>query len=141
METQNCYIRIVNDKPFEHPIVESNLAQIVRDFDPENLPEGIEKFIRHAPPEQIGFLETFVGSTYQKIDGVWQDVHEVRPLSEDEKNAKIKFMKDHFPFTSWTLNETTGEWISPVPLPDDNNLYTWDEDNKQWIDIDQIETK
>ena len=36
------------------------------------------------------------------------------------------------PFTSWTLNEDTCCWESPVPYPDDGKLYEWDEDNTVW---------
>lgn len=32
------------------------------------------------------------------------------------------------PYTSWVLNETTCNWESPIPYPDDDNDYEWDED-------------
>ena len=35
-------------------------------------------------------------------------------------------------YDSWTLNETTCKWESPVAYPDDGNLYNWDEANQQW---------
>ena len=31
------------------------------------------------------------------------------------------------PFSSWTLNEDTCLWVSPVPMPDDGKQYIWDE--------------
>jgi hypothetical protein len=31
------------------------------------------------------------------------------------------------PFPSWTLNEDTCLWVSPVPMPDDGEVYYWDE--------------
>lgn len=37
------------------------------------------------------------------------------------------------PFESWILNENTCLWEAPVALPDDNNLYSWDEINLQWV--------
>jgi len=37
------------------------------------------------------------------------------------------------PYASWTLNEDTCLWDSPVPRPDDGNLYTWDESTTSWI--------
>ena len=30
-------------------------------------------------------------------------------------------------FESWTLNETTCLWEPPIPTPDDDRLYKWDE--------------
>lgn len=36
------------------------------------------------------------------------------------------------PFESWELDEKTCNWISPVPYPNDGNLYIWDEELKYW---------
>jgi hypothetical protein len=36
------------------------------------------------------------------------------------------------PYPSWTLNETTCQWNSPVVKPDDNQTYSWNEETKQW---------
>jgi len=37
------------------------------------------------------------------------------------------------PFASWTLNDDTCLWESPVAMPDDGNSYEWDEDSQTWI--------
>jgi len=37
------------------------------------------------------------------------------------------------PFASWTLNDDTCLWESPVAMPDDGNSYGWDEDSQTWI--------
>ena len=39
------------------------------------------------------------------------------------------------PFASWVLNETTCNWESPVPYPDDNKNYVWDETTISWKEI------
>ena len=36
------------------------------------------------------------------------------------------------PFNSWSLNETTCNWESPVVKPDDGQNYVWNEENQQW---------
>ena len=36
------------------------------------------------------------------------------------------------PFASWTLNETTCTWESPVSYPDDENRYKWNETSNNW---------
>lgn len=36
------------------------------------------------------------------------------------------------PYPSWILNNE-GDWISPVPYPQDGLSYRWDEVNKQWV--------
>ena len=39
------------------------------------------------------------------------------------------------PYGSWTLNETTCQWESPVPYPTDGKQYGWFEPNQQWIEV------
>lgn len=36
------------------------------------------------------------------------------------------------PFQSWILNEDTCWWEAPVPYPDDDRDYLWDEDSCVW---------
>lgn len=36
------------------------------------------------------------------------------------------------PFPSWTLNEDTCLWVSPVPMPDDGKQYIWDEETQAY---------
>lgn len=39
------------------------------------------------------------------------------------------------PFPSWTLNEDSCLWDSPVPYPSDGKMYTWNEDILNWQEI------
>ena len=36
------------------------------------------------------------------------------------------------PFNSWTLNETTCQWDSPIAHPNDGQKYNWNEETQQW---------
>lgn len=36
------------------------------------------------------------------------------------------------PFDSWVLDSETAKWEAPVPYPNDGNLYSWDEEAKNW---------
>ena len=36
------------------------------------------------------------------------------------------------PFTSWTLNEDTCLWESPIPYPQDGKEYIWNEETQSW---------
>lgn len=36
------------------------------------------------------------------------------------------------PFDSWTLDQDSCRWVSPVAYPDDGKLYVWNEDSKSW---------
>ena len=35
-------------------------------------------------------------------------------------------------YESWTLNETTCLWEAPVEMPDDGNMYEWNETTTTW---------
>lgn len=43
------------------------------------------------------------------------------------------------PYESWLLNEDTGQWYSPTPMPTDGKQYDWDEDTLSWVEIVQPE--
>ncbi len=36
------------------------------------------------------------------------------------------------PYNSWILNEETCHWESPVDYPDDNKIYSWNEESQKW---------
>jgi len=37
------------------------------------------------------------------------------------------------PFPSWVLNEDTCLWDASTPIPDDGQLYNWDESTTGWV--------
>jgi hypothetical protein len=39
------------------------------------------------------------------------------------------------PFASWTLNHTTFTWEAPKAYPTDGKFYTWDEEDRNWIEV------
>ena len=39
------------------------------------------------------------------------------------------------PFNSWTLNEDTCLWNSPVAYPEDGKLYKWNEEILNWEEV------
>ncbi len=49
----------------------------------------------------------------------------------DETNDRFINPK---PYPSWILNEESGEWDSPVPMPSpqEYTLHVWNEDAQQW---------
>jgi len=36
------------------------------------------------------------------------------------------------PYPSWVLDENTCRWESPVPYPNDGNMYIWNEELVNW---------
>jgi hypothetical protein len=43
------------------------------------------------------------------------------------------------PFASWTLNQSTWEWKSPVEMPTDGKKYKWHEDLLNWLETPEID--
>lgn len=93
-----------------------------------------------AEPE---FFDSFVDSTPGKWIQTSYNTHggqhpEGRPLRKNFAGVGYTYdsERDAFippqPYPSWTLNESTCLWESPVPHPDGDGFYTWDEDNQQW---------
>ena len=39
------------------------------------------------------------------------------------------------PYPSWLLNEDTCQWEAPIPYPDDDLMYQWDEEQGDWTPI------
>lgn len=39
------------------------------------------------------------------------------------------------PFASWQLNQDTGLWDPPVPSPEDEKTYTWNEESLSWVEF------
>lgn len=37
------------------------------------------------------------------------------------------------PFASWLLNEETAQWEAPVPYPESDLTYLWDEELLDWV--------
>jgi hypothetical protein len=40
------------------------------------------------------------------------------------------------PFNSWTLDKETCQWKPPTPVPDNENMYSWDETTTSWQLVD-----
>ena len=49
-------------------------------------------------------------------------------------------VKDAFipakPFESWTLNDSTCLWEAPIPYPNDDKFYEWNEDTQNWVEVE-----
>jgi hypothetical protein len=105
-----------------------------------------------ATTEQVGV--DFLNNLYGTRD-VWKQtsfntrggVHKTGGTPFRKNFAGIGYIYDQArdafippkPFNSWTLNETTCLWESPIPEPtltqeqiDNNNYYEWNEQNRTW---------
>jgi hypothetical protein len=39
-------------------------------------------------------------------------------------------------YPSWSWSDEEQRWEPPIPYPDPNFYYEWDEDNQQWVLIE-----
>jgi hypothetical protein len=39
------------------------------------------------------------------------------------------------PYASWTLNEETYCWEAPTPMPTDDKIYSWNEEELAWEEV------
>jgi len=42
------------------------------------------------------------------------------------------------PYPSWLLNEDSCQWESPIPRPDNDKRYNWNEENQSWDLEDEV---
>jgi hypothetical protein len=132
------FIRIKDGQPFEHPIFGDNFRQAFPDVDTNNLPAEFARFVRVAAPA-IGVYEKNQTVSYQLVNGVYTDVFAVEQMTAEEIVAKQQAVKDAWVandgHASWTFNEATCSFQSPVPYPTDGKFYRWDEPTLAWIEV------
>jgi hypothetical protein len=97
-----------------------------------------------AEPE---FFDTFVddspGEWIQTSYNTWGGEHSNGETPLRKNFAGVGFTYDSVldafiepqPYNSWTLNEDTCQWSSPVPYPNDNKDYTWNEETLTWDEV------
>lgn len=50
-------------------------------------------------------------------------------------NDKLNAFTRPQPFPSWTFDEKSGSWNSPVENPNDGKTYSWNEENLRWEEV------
>ena len=94
------------------------------------------------------YTGTWIQTSYNTRGGVHYNPETGEPSDDQTKAlrknyAGIGFIYDEerdafIPpksFDSWVLNEETCLWENPIPYPDDNKKYYWDEEKKKWIEL------
>ena len=113
--------------------VESIVNEVLKDLN------GIEQ-------EAIGVQ--FLRTLYNEPNAIWKQTS-YNTISGVHTKGGIPFRKNHAgigytydkdrdafiapkPYNSWVLNEQTCNWEAPVAKPDNNNMYTWNEEILNW---------
>jgi len=86
------FIEMRDGAPYGHPILDSNFREVYPDIDTQNLPSNFARFVRTAPPSNVGMFEV-EESTYQIIDGVVTDVWTIRPLEGEQYAMRVDMLR------------------------------------------------
>ena len=135
----NYYIEIENGVPKNHPASESNLTQAFG-----QVPAHWEPFVRTQPPVLTRYqVFNAENTTYQKVNGVWTDVWDIRDMTAEEKTARQQEVKNNWASTpnnenyaAWAFDETTCTYVAPVPAPTDRQVF-WQGTTNSWVDLPQ----
>ena len=84
-------------------------------------------------------------TSYNTRGGVYYDPTTGQPAEDQSKAFRKNYAgigytydetRDAFispkPFDSWILNEDSCLWEAPVAMPDDDQMYTWNEETTTW---------
>lgn len=104
--------------------------------------DGIVTQVIVAEPE---FFDTFIDSSpgewIQTSYNTFYGQHpENRPLRGNFAGVGYVYDKENDvfyipqPYPSWVLNTTIWTWEAPIPMPNDNKLYSWNEEQVNWIE-------
>jgi hypothetical protein len=83
----------------------------------------------------VGDSSKWIQTSYNTHAGQHPDG---RPLRKNYAGIGYTYdsVRDAFippkPFESWLLNEETCLWYPPVPMPNDDKYYIWDEETISW---------
>jgi len=87
--------------------------------------------------EQEKLGNDFINKLYNTRD-VWKQTSYNNNIRKNFAGIGYQYdqQRDAFiapkPFNSWTLNEDTCQWQSPIPYPNDEKKYKWNEQNQSW---------
>lgn len=132
------YIETENGVSKNHPAFEDNLLQVFGVIPVHWMPfERIER-------PQLGAYDVLDQEEpeYQLIDGIYKDVWLIRSMTDEETESKkantIAEWNNRFP--SWTFNELKCIFEPPVPYPQDDKQYYWDESIINWVEASNEQT-
>jgi hypothetical protein len=93
----------------------------------------------------IGDALLWVQTSYNTRNGIYYEPNSDIPAQDQSKALRKNFAgigytydkdRDAFippqPYPSWTLNEQTCNWDSPIPYPNDGSIYSWNEGTQVW---------
>jgi hypothetical protein len=92
-----------------------------------------------------GFEREHIGAAYLEklLGGVWKKTSYNGNIRKNYAGVGYTYHADidafvaPQPFPSWVLDSNTAQWEAPVPMPQDEQLYLWDEATQSWVLVPQ----
>ena len=90
-------------------------------------------------PESESIGQDFLKSL--GLDGTWKQTSYSGSFRKNYAGIEYSYdeSRDSFipikPYDSWILNETSCRWESPIPIPNQESMFVWDEENQRWNEI------
>ena len=89
--------------------------------------------------------DVYKQTSYNTRGGVHYDPETGEPSANQSKALRLNYAGIGFtydeeidgfippkPYDSWVLDTTTGLWKAPIPMPEDENSYVWNEKTASW---------
>jgi hypothetical protein len=132
------YIRMINGRPVDHPMLEENVVSAFPEVDLNNLPDWLALFERVAKPF-TGPYEIANGPIYIVENGSVRDQWIVRDMTADEILIKQNRVKQNWitdgGSPNWVFDEEKCCHVTPVPYPEDGGVYIWVEQALNWVAV------
>jgi hypothetical protein len=102
----------------------------------------VDGFVTEVIVADQEFVDTLDGVWVQTSYNTYGGVHKLGGVPLRKNFAGVGYAYDESldafippkPFPSWSLNETTGLWDAPTPMPDTGKIHLWDEENQTWTE-------
>lgn len=112
---------------------ENNIVvEVITGRDENDLVEGVSNWETH-----YGSLRGQVCKRTSYNSNIRKNYAGLGYFYDEVRDAFIPVKLDEV--STWVLNENTCQWERPIPYPNDNKKYGWDEENQQWVQTPGIE--
>ena len=119
----------------------------------ENIVITVESVVNEVLKDSNGVEQEAIGiqflkTLYNEPNAIWKQtsyntnggVHSLGGTPFRKNHAGIGYTydenRDAFipqkPYNSWILNESTCLWDAPIPMPTDEQRYSWNEETQSW---------
>ena len=107
-------------------------------------PEFFQTFVDTSPGEWIQTSYNTRGGAHYNPETGEPSADQTKALRKNYAGVGYTYdaQRDAFippkPYASWTLDEDTCRWNAPVPYPNDDKRYNWNEETQSWVEVENV---